>query len=134
VPLAYIDSGVLISAACGRDDVWERALAILDDPERTFASSSFVKLETIPKAAFNRNSSERRFYETFFAEVASWANVDERLLQRAFDEACAVGLNAADAVHVAAAVETNCLELVTSEKSTTPLHRTKLITVKSIRP
>jgi hypothetical protein len=43
----FIDTGVLIAAARGQNDVAVRAMAILDDPNREFASSIFVKLEVL---------------------------------------------------------------------------------------
>jgi hypothetical protein len=46
----FIDTGVLIAAARGQNDFAARAMAILDDPNREFASSIFVKLEVLPKA------------------------------------------------------------------------------------
>lgn len=39
----FIDSGVLIVAARGEGAIAERALAILEDPNREFASSVFLK-------------------------------------------------------------------------------------------
>lgn len=65
--LTFVDSGVLISAARGQDKTLKaRALAILNDPQRDFASSSFVRLEVLPKAIWTRKQDEQTFYETFF--------------------------------------------------------------------
>jgi predicted nucleic acid-binding protein len=47
--LTFIDSGVLIAAFRGRDELSERAMAVLDDPDRSFASSEFVRLEVLPR-------------------------------------------------------------------------------------
>ncbi len=44
----FVDSGVLIAAARGNEDVARQAMAVLDDPEREFASSPLVKLEVLP--------------------------------------------------------------------------------------
>ena len=41
--LTFIDTGVLITAARGQGDAALRAMDILDDPGRTFASSRFVQ-------------------------------------------------------------------------------------------
>jgi hypothetical protein len=73
VVLTFVESGVLIARARGTDDVAPAALAVLDDSRRSLASSFFVKLETIPKAAANRTVFERQFYETFFASVRVWS-------------------------------------------------------------
>jgi hypothetical protein len=75
--LTFIDSDVLIAAATGRGDIAARALSILDDPERTFASSPFVQLEVLPKAEFGRRQEEVEFYRTFFAAVTSWPIISE---------------------------------------------------------
>lgn len=64
--ITFIDAGVLIAAARGRTEVSAEALAILDDPDRSFASSEFVRLEVLPKALFNRKSAEAEFYLEFF--------------------------------------------------------------------
>ena len=64
--LTFIDAGVLIAAARGTDEIARLAMQVLDDPDRNFASSLFIKLETLPKATFNRQEAERAFYEAFF--------------------------------------------------------------------
>jgi hypothetical protein len=66
--VTFIDSGLLIAAARGIPEASARALAILDDPERAFASSEFVRLEVLPKAVFNRKSDEAEFYQQFLAQ------------------------------------------------------------------
>lgn len=62
----FLDSGVLIAAARGTDELHLRALDILDDPEREFITSDYVRLEVIPNAVFHRKEAERKFYEAFF--------------------------------------------------------------------
>jgi hypothetical protein len=44
----FVGSGVLVGAARGTEEVARRAMAVLDDPERTFASSALVRLEVLP--------------------------------------------------------------------------------------
>ena len=109
-------------------------MQVLDDPDRAFASSVFVKLETLPKATFNRQRAERKFYNTFFDEISKWAEVDDALVQAAFDVACKVGLSAMDALHVAAAHQVGANELVTAGKPTKPLLRVTLMPVVTIQP
>jgi len=48
----FIDAGVLITAARVGDEHAERAAAVLDDPNRAFASSIFLKMEVLPKAIY----------------------------------------------------------------------------------
>ncbi len=131
--LTFVDTGLLIAAARGKEELAAKAMNILDDPGRRFASSILVKLETIPKPAFNKRTAEKEFYDVFFATVSTWATIDEALLKLAFDEACKVGLSAMDSLHVAAARQTQSDELVTTEKETKPLHRTTLIRITTIQ-
>lgn len=49
----FLDAGVLISAARGTDGMALQALEILDDTNRAFVSSIFVKLEVLPKAIYS---------------------------------------------------------------------------------
>jgi hypothetical protein len=49
----YLDSGVLIAAARGTDATSLRAIAILDDDQRQFCSSCFVRLEILAKAKYH---------------------------------------------------------------------------------
>jgi hypothetical protein len=49
----YLDAGVLISAARGKAPLATKALDILDDPNRQFVSSVFLKLEVLPKAVYH---------------------------------------------------------------------------------
>jgi hypothetical protein len=57
----FLDSGVLIAAFKGAPQLREAALQVLEDPNRVFVTSPFVRLEVLPKAIFNRQASERRF-------------------------------------------------------------------------
>lgn len=129
----YIDSGVLIAAARGSGRLAERALnVIVDTTAREFVCSDYVRLEVIPKPTYEGQSAELKVYEEFFATVSVWLPFDLTHLRRAMTEACDSGLTAMDAIHVVAAADSNCQELVTSEKPGKPIHRTKLIAVSSI--
>ena len=132
--LTYIDSGVLIAAARGTNAVAIPAMQILDDPNREFASSIFVKLEIMPKAIYYNNTAESDFYETFFNAVTYWATSLESIIEDAYREACNSGLAALDALHVAAAKSLGAEELVTTEKPDKPIHRATGIKVVSIVP
>ena len=82
--LTFLDSGVLIAAARGSDEVARRAMTVLDDPDRTFASSALVRLEVLPKALRHHRESEARFYETFFQSVSAWRPSAIRLPRKPF--------------------------------------------------
>lgn len=131
--LTFVDTSVLIAAAVGTDEISRLALEVLDDPERSFASSEFIRLETLPKATFNRRGAERQFYTAFFDAVAKWAEVDKALVRTALDEACNIGSSAMDALHLAAIHQVKADEMVTAEKSTKPLLRSKLVRVVTMR-
>ncbi len=64
--VTYLDSGVLINAFRGVNEVSLKATEILDDSTRLFATSVFVQLETLPKAVYNRQPVEVEFYTAFF--------------------------------------------------------------------
>jgi predicted nucleic acid-binding protein len=133
VKRTYVDSGVLIAAARGNGRISERALDVIADTEgREFVCSEYIKLEVIPKPTYFGKATEVAFYEDFFARVALWLPFDVHNMEQALQEACASGLSAMDAVHVVVAAESECQEIVTSEKSTSAIHRTKRIAVVSI--
>lgn len=129
----FIDSGVLIAAARGEGEIAERALQILEDNKREFASSVFLKLEVLPKATYNKRTSEIRFYEEYFDAVSYWATEIDQIIQKAYQEASESGLGAMDALHVAAAVLVGATEFITNEKPEKSIHRTKSIQVVSIQ-
>jgi hypothetical protein len=54
----FADAGLLIAVVRGEESVKQRALQILDDSDREFASSIFLKMEVMPKAIYHRNQDE----------------------------------------------------------------------------
>ena len=130
----FIDAGVLIYAARSQEELAERAFQFLEDENREFASSIFLKLEVLPKAIYNQQSSEVKFYETFFAEVSHWATDIDAIIEAAYQESSQFGLGAMDALHIAAAVSVGATEFITNEKLEKSIHRTKRIKVISIYP
>jgi predicted nucleic acid-binding protein len=132
--VTFVDSSLLIAAARGNQKESLDALAVLDDPDRAFASSVFVQLEVLPKAVFFRKTTEEEFYQAFFRKVRRWAPAGKVLAEEALRVATRAGLSAIDALHVAAAMAVGADELVTAEKPTKPLHRVSGISVRSIHP
>jgi predicted nucleic acid-binding protein len=130
--LTYIDSGVLLSATDGVSRIAEKALEVLGDSNRQFASSKFVKLEVIPKAIYHKQTEEVQFYEEFFNAVTYWANDLQKVIQDADDIGCQYGLAAMDALHVAAALSLDVEEFITTEKPTKPMFRVSGIQIISI--
>jgi predicted nucleic acid-binding protein len=130
----FIDTGVLIAAARGTGVGTERALGILKDSNREFASSPFLKLEVMPKAIYNQRTAEVEFYEAYFNAVAYWAMDLEQILETAYQESAQSGLGAMDALHIAAAVSVGAVEFITYEKPEKSIYRARSIQVVSIRP
>lgn len=127
-----VDAGVLIYAARAENEMAELALQILEDDQREFASSIFLKLEVLPKAIYHQQSSEIKFYETFFDAVTYWANDINSIIEQAYRESSQFGLGAMDALHIAAAVSVGATEFITNEKPQKSIHRTRSIKVISI--
>jgi predicted nucleic acid-binding protein len=109
----FLDSGVLIAAARGTDDTALQALQILDDLDREFVSSIFVKLEIHPKAIYNGFRDEAAFYQSFFEnDVELLVGFSEEMAEVAQQQAGKFGLSALDALHVAAALYAKVDEFV----------------------
>lgn len=130
----YIDSGVLIWATQGASKNAEVALRFVSDPMREYVTSDYIRLEVIPKATFHANHSELEFYETFFQANIRCIPTSESLIREAMNEGCKTGISGIDALHIACAVFAGAEELITTEKTSKPMYRTKLIKVTCIRP
>ncbi len=126
-----MDAGVLIAAARGTDPESEAAMAILDDPDRVFASSVFVWLEVMPKALHHGRVAEVEFYERFFRDARQPSSLDS-VIEIAKDEARTHGLGAVDSLHIGAGVAVGAEELVTLEGPTKPIHRTRRLAVRTL--
>ena len=130
----FLDAGVLIAAARGIGLIPVRAHAILDDADRTFVTSEYIRMEVVPKALYHRQSQEVLLYERFFARAVQIVPPSISLLQQAYTEACTFGLAALDALHIAAAKSCGAEEFITTERPTTPLFRVSGIVIKTIIP
>ena len=111
-----------------------QAIKILDDPNSEFVSSPFLRLEVLPKAVYEKRQAEVEFYETFFNAVTYWVHSVEETAKNAYTEACKFGLNAMDALHVAAAISVGADDLITTEKLEKSIHSVDSINIFSIRP
>ena len=100
----YLDTGVLIAAARGGDEQARGAFQILDDPNRQYVASEFLRLELLPKPIHYRRAAEQGFYEAFFESVVEWVGDLAAVMSDAMKEACQHGLSAMDALHVASAI------------------------------
>lgn len=129
----FIDTGVLIAAARGTDETVQTAVNILQDPNREFASSPYLRLELLPKAIYNKRQPEIIFYEAYFGMVEHWATDLDAIMAAAYREVAEFGLGSMDALHIAAAVAVGAEEFITNEKPQKSIHRTPSIRVISIR-
>lgn len=68
---SFLDSGVLLAAVKSDERDREKALQLLEDPDRQFQTSPFVPLELAPKAAVQKRRLERGFYEVYFNQADS---------------------------------------------------------------
>lgn len=118
----FLDAGILIAAVRGQEEEAARALALLEDPERSFIASDFLRMEVLPKAIYHQRPAEVALYERFFAQ-ALLVSVSAALVTQAYTEACTFGLSALDALHVTVAKAGGAEEFITTERSTTPLFR-----------
>lgn len=130
----YVDAGLLIAIFRGDRPLARRAIEVVDDPDRRFVASRFLRLELIPKAVYHRQRAEVAYDEGFFARVVAWAEPLDRVVAEAEREAARLGLNALDALHVAAAALLGADELVTTEGPTKPIHRATGVQVVTIHP
>jgi hypothetical protein len=128
----YLDVGVLITAFRVDGEFGQRAMQVLDDKNREFASSVFARLELLPKTIYHQNTEETEFYEAFFDSVQYWAQDVEKLVRDSYEIGCRYGLSALDALHVAAALAVDAEELITTERRTKPMHRVSELRVVSI--
>ena len=108
-------------------------MAILGDASRLFVSSRFVQLEVMPKAVHFGHIPEQEFFQTYFDAVTYWAEPGD-IIESAYREACAAGLSAMDALHVAAAIAVGADELVTAERAKPIVTRVQSIRVVPVRP
>ncbi len=127
----FLDAGILIAAVRGQEEEAACALAILEDPERSFLTSDFLRLEVLPKAIYYQRPAEAALYERYFAK-ARFIPVSAALVAQAYTEACTFGLSALDALHIAAAKFSGAEEFITTERRTTPLFRVTGLVIKTI--
>lgn len=119
----FLDSGVLITAWRGQSRAAIQALILLNDPQREFICSPFVQLELLPKPRFFKRQTEVQFYERYFAGVHWWVDDYKQIVMEGLKLGSQFGLNALDALHVAAALLAGADELVTAERPTSPFNR-----------
>jgi hypothetical protein len=129
----FLDAGVLLTAWRGLPGPKADAVAVLNDPQRSFVSSAFVELEVLPKAIYYKQQVEAAFYLGYFKLVEEWVMLSPQLADDAKKVAGLYGLNAIDALHIAAALQAVCAQFITYERKTSPLSRVQGIQVLMLR-
>lgn len=131
----FVDAGVIIDAARGNQPLSAAAFRLTVDTDRTFLTSPFLYLEVVPKALYYRQTRELALYRSYFEnpDVVWWRDLDACYdLARTEAERC--GLNAQDALHVAAAHLLGADELITTEQPGRSIYRTQLVRVVQLLP
>jgi hypothetical protein len=100
----------------------------LDDPNRVFLSSPFIRHEISPKALYNRRQDEYRFYQNYFRRAVFCDDL-KSILSHAGKESAKSGVSAMDSLHIAAAYLLDADEFVTSEKPGRSIYRTSLVKI-----
>lgn len=129
----FIDASVLIEAYQGNNELHQKALEIIDDPEREFIVSDYLSLEVIPKPTFHQFHEEVEFMQDFIDSAPLKASVTPSITGHAITLACRYDLHPLDALHAGTAVESKADELITLEKPEKPLCKVKEVKVVSLR-
>jgi predicted nucleic acid-binding protein len=128
----FVDACVLIAAVQGKDSVAERAFEIIDDPNREFVVSDFLRLEVLPKPTFHRQVEQVEAYEEFFKRAGSYIEPNRKISSDAVSLACKYDLQPVDALHISTAANSGVEEFITLEKPGKPMTRVQEIKVISI--
>jgi predicted nucleic acid-binding protein len=128
----YIDANVLIAAFQGEDQLAQRALQVLDDPNRKLVVSDYLRLEVLPKPTFHKRQEEIDFMQTVFDNANEEVPSSPLLTGQALVLASKYDMTPVDALHVGAAAVAGVDELITVEKSTKPMCKVKEVKVVSI--
>lgn len=87
-----------------------------------------MRLEVLPKAIFNKQAAESRFYESFFAR-ATFASDLQAILTLGEKEAARSGVGSMDSLHAADAHLLKAHEFVTTEKPGKSIPRSSIVKV-----
>jgi predicted nucleic acid-binding protein len=128
----YLDANVLIAAFRGEEQVAQRALGVLDDPDRKLVVSDYLRLEIFPKPTFLRRKEEIDFMQEIFDGAGENIDTSPELTRRALEFASKYDISPIDALHVGAAAMSCVDELITLENPTKPICRVKEVNVVSI--
>ena len=127
----FVDANILIAAWRGNAELLQKSMEIIEDPDREFIVSDYLKLEVIPKPTFHGFHEEVQFMQTFIDSASLQVRATPSITTQAIAMACRYGLSAMDALHAETAIEAKADEFITIEKPTRPLSRILEIKVVS---
>jgi predicted nucleic acid-binding protein len=125
----FLDSGVLLTGWRGQPPLVDKARAIIADESVDFVTSENVRLELLPKPAYEKRRIETEFYNEHFAVAKGIEAFSAELGEAAFILAKKYGLAAGDALNIASAIRQKADEFLTSEAPGKPLFRVKELRV-----
>jgi len=128
----FLDANVLIAAFQGQPEISKKALMLLDDPEREFIITDYLKLELIPKPKFYSRHEEVKFMEAFFESACENLSTSPTLTLQAIEIASTYDVHPLDALHASAAIQARVDEFITLEKPNKPFFRIDNLTIKSL--
>jgi predicted nucleic acid-binding protein len=128
----FLDADVLIAAFQGEAQLRSCAQAFLNEPLFDFIYDPLLHMEVMIQPTYHGHNLEVSFYNTYFRGATCFGQLD-RMFEIGSKEAMRHGIAVADALHIATAHISKCAALVTAEKDTKPMFRTKLVRVISIR-
>ena len=127
----YIDANVLIAAFQGEESIAQRALRVLDDPDRKLIVSDYLRLEVLPKPTFHRRKEEVEFMQSVL-DKAENVSTSSDLTGKSLEFATKYDMTPIDALHVGASAVAAVDELITMEKPTKPMCKVREVTVRSL--
>lgn len=131
--ITFVDANILIAAWRGNAELLQKSMEIIEDPDREFIVSDYLKLEVIPKPTFHGFHEEVQFMQTFIDSASLQVIGTPSITTQAIALACRYGLSAMDALHAETAIEAKADVFFTIEKPTKPLSRILEIKVVSLR-
>jgi len=121
--LTYIDANVIINALEGQSSASvQAAFDVLTDSNRVLLVSEFLLLEVLPKRICYQMDEQVEFINEIVSQ-AKIAQFDKEVLAKSWELACAYGLGAMDALHVASAIRGQAAEMVSFEKPSKPMFK-----------
>jgi hypothetical protein len=106
-------------------------LNVLSCPDFEFWYSPLLRLETMLQPTRENRALEVDFYSAYFSQANCYGDMN-RIFEIGERDSPQHAIPVMDAMHVAAASLARCAALITTEKVTKPMFRTRLIRILSI--